>query len=476
MKQIPLFGSETKGLSQFLSSQRRVNCYYELIPSGEKDANVVIRGTPGYFQFTQLPSTPIKGGIVVNQTLYVVAGMSLYSVNQAGVSTLLGVMSNITNNIVALASNGLQILISTGSLGYTYTIATNTLAQITSGGYPQSTASNCFLNGFFIVNNPGTSQFYISDVYDGTTWEALQFASAEVIPDNLLAVSALHNNLILWGANHIEFWTDTGGAPFPFSQQVGTAQNYGLAAVNSIAQFNNTMCFLGENVQGQVQVMMLAGYTPHPISDNGINHIINDFAITSDAIAFGYMVDGHPMYQITFPTAQRSFLYEGTNGLWSEVQSGVADTGRHNANLCIPYNGQVYITDTSSGNLYQFDTDVYTDNGATIKREIDTRHVSQDGNRFTIGELWFDFQLGQGLQTGQGSNPQIMLQTSRDNGETFGNERWAPIGKVGQYLGPRCVFRRLGQARDFVFRIRLTDPVPFVLIRGSAVLQPSTET
>jgi len=45
-----------------------------------------------------------------------------------------------------------------------------------------------FQGGRFIVNRSGTGQFYLSASYDGTTWDATEFATAESFPDDLVAV------------------------------------------------------------------------------------------------------------------------------------------------------------------------------------------------------------------------------------------------------------------------------------------------
>jgi hypothetical protein len=63
-----------------------------------------------------------------------------------------------------------------------------------------------------------------------------------------------------------------------------------------------------------------------------------------------------------------------------------------------------------------------------------------------------------GLQTGQGENPQAILRWSNDGATTFGTEHWASIGKAGRYKN-RAMWRRLGEARDRVFEVRVTDPV-----------------
>jgi len=83
-----------------------------------------------------------------------------------------------------------------------------------------------------------------------------------------------------------------------------------------------------------------------------------------------------------------------------------------------------------------------------------------------ISLLYLDMETGVGLQTGQGSNPMIMLQSSKDNGRTWSAERWTSLGAVGTYL-TRVLWRRFGSARDYVFKIRMSDPVKFVITDGA---------
>jgi len=75
---------------------------------------------------------------------------------------------------------------------------------------------------------------------------------------------------------------------------------------------------------------------------------------------------------------------------------------------------------------------------------------------------------GVGLSVGQGDNPQIMMQVSKDGGHTYGVERWTTMGAIGAYKA-RANWHRLGLARDWVFKLRITDPVKTVII--SAVFE-----
>lgn len=216
---------------------------------------------------------------------------------------------------------------------------------------------------------------------------------------------------------------------------------------------------------------MVQGFNMKKVSTEDIDNIIRGFTVWQDAVAFGYILDGHKMYQITFPTAERSFLYDVTTDFWFELQTGVSLSARHMANFGITFNTFTFVSDTTTGTIYKLDPTVYTDNGTPIKRQLTSRHVNMDGNRFGIDEVYLDMETGVGIQYGQGSDPQIMMQISKDGGRTFGTERWRSIGKVGQYKSPRVEWDRLGASQDFVFQWTMTDPVKFTIVGGSVKIR-----
>lgn len=119
--------------------------------------------------------------------------------------------------------------------------------------------------------------------------------------------------------------------------------------------------------------------------------------------------------------------------------------------------------DYENGNIYNIDENAYTDNGAMIVSELQTKHVFSNLERYTISELQVDLEAGVGLASGQGEDPQIILQVSKDGGHTWGNEMWRSMGRIGEYK-TRTKWNRLGQSRDWVFRLRISDPVKRVLL------------
>jgi hypothetical protein len=79
-----------------------------------------------------------------------------------------------------------------------------------------------------------------------------------------------------------------------------------------------------------------------------------------------------------------------------------------------------------------------------------------DRNRVLNSRLQLDFFPGVGNATVP--NPQVSLKWSNDGGQTWAAERFASIGQQGE-TKHRCIFRRLGKARDRVYEVRISDAV-----------------
>lgn len=363
--------------------------------------------------------------------------------------------------------NGTFRITVTGSTTFTYVMASDpgasaapvgsytvsAFAQIVADGFPGADTAT-FLAGYFIISRPSSGEFYISGLYNGFQWDELDFATAESNPDDLIRVFADGGQLMLFGDKTTEAWGNSGAADFPFAVIGGAASEWGLAARWSVAKFDNSVMFLRKNRLGQVQIARQAGYQSIAISTPELDNRINSYAAVSDATAFSYMIDGHSFYQINFPTANESWLYDGLSNAWQKVQSG---TGRHRAEMQVNFIDRPYVADYENGNIYRLDPSAYTDNGAPIAREMICRHV-MTGDWSIFDELWLEMEAGVGLVSGQGSDPQIMMQVSKDGGHTWSKEVWVSFGKVGEYR-TRAVWRRLGRARDWLFKFRVTDPV-----------------
>lgn len=467
--EISLFGIGQFGKSQGVTAQERLNCYLEIQP-GDDRSKVAIYGTPGLDLFTSFGDTPVRGLHQNRNFMYVVHRGTFYEVNNAGIKIARGAIGT-TSGRVYMADNGTQLMITDGILGYVYNFSTLAFVQITNVNYP-SAGTVAWQDGYFIINKPNTQRFYVSAINDATTWAALDFSSAEANPDDIVSINCDNGNLYLFGTSTTEFWTNSGAQDFPYTRTSAGSTEWGCAAVNTIVKYDNTLAFLAKNRMGQVIVARMNGYLPLRISTPELEYIINNYLAVSDATSFSYMLGGHPMLQINFPTGNASWIYDGLSNCWSKVQG--YQIGRHRAEIGVSYLEKIIVSDYTNGNLYRLNPLTYTDNGSPIVMELITRHVEKDDKRITIDKLQLDMEAGVGLANNQGSNPQIMMTVSKDGGQTYGTEQWATFGAIGTFK-TRVIWRRLGMARDWTFKFRITDPVKRVIF-GSSVEMRQTKS
>ena len=468
---ISLFGIGQASKSPFVTAKQLTNMYAEVRPQGEKSA-LVAYGTPGLNLFVDLGATPFRGGIEFPSLAvsFVVHRGVFYEINNAGVATNRGTLLTTTGR-VSMSDNGVQVMVVDGSYGYIYNTVTNVFTQNVLTALPaaaQFPETVTYLGRRFIVNSRSSGRFYCSDVDDGLTWDPLNFASAETNPDPIFAVWASNGQLALFGSQTTEYWGLSGAVDFPYSLISGTSSEWGIAAIWSLAKYDNTVAGLFKNRMGQVIVARIQGYVPTKISTPDLDAIINGYANTADASAYSYLLGGHSMYVISFPSAGYTWMYDGSTGFWSSLKSdGIT---RYRGEFAFPFLSAIVVADYDVGHLYRISPTTYTDNGDTIEREVIGETVrAQDGSFLDVNCLRIDVEVGVGLTSGQGSNPQIALSISRDNGKTWGPEMWKDLGPMGEY-STRVEWRRLGSTRVFTPKIRMTDPVPITLI--SAALNP----
>jgi len=466
-----LFGTGIQGKSPSITAQSRVNCYYEYTPDGDK-TKVAILGTPGKELFISMGDTPVRGVHVPQNSdyLYFVHRGTFYSVNNAGVTASLGTL-NTTSGRVSIADNGTQIQIVDGSDGWTYNMNTTAWAEVTDVDFPNNAVTNCFDSGRILNSFANSGRFYGSDAYAASSYDGTNFATAESQPDYLKRVYALNGQVILFGNDTIEPWANAGLPGFPYIRVGGANQDFGLSARWSVAPFMGTLAFLAKVRGGGSIVGVLEGYAVTRISTSELDYIIDSYGDVSDATGFSYTLGGHPMYQINFPSDNASWLYDGSTKLWSQLKSYGIDRDR--GEIGVEFQGNRIVTDYENGKMYKLKPDVYADNGEELRMEITSRHLYDEGARQRISSFQVDGQMGVGLVSGQGVDPQIMLQISVDGGQTFGSEVWTSLGAIGETM-TRARFGRPTfplSSRDLVFRLAITDPIKRV-ITGIFINQP----
>lgn len=438
------------------NGSRLVNLYAEGLPPDSKTP-VALYGTPGTWPFSRLPTAPVKALQNLNEKLYAVTATNLYYVDRIGKYTDIGTVNQA--GTVSAATNGIDLVFVDGKRGYAYN-ETDGLRELSGDGwYPATTVA--YQDGYFIFNRAGTGQFFLSDLLS-TEFDPLRFATAEGAPDDAVAVLSDHRELWVFGTYTIEVWYNSGDVDFPFERMQGAFIEKGCQAPHSADKLDNTVFWLGDDGI----VYRASGYTPMRISTHAIEARIGDN--NQDAIGYTYIEEGHSFYVLTLPSKSLTVVFDVSTGLWHERSH--YRWGRHHAECHVYAYGRHLVGDFQNGHIYTMALNIHVDNTDEIRRIAVSPPLHANRRRATMHRLELDMESGVGLVTGQGDNPQAMLQWSDDGGKTWSNEHWSAIGKVGNYL-TRVAWNRLGMFRQRQYRVQISDPIPVAILGAYAEVE-----
>lgn len=473
MARVQLLGGAYQARSLISAAQRSVNLYPEANPpEGQPPVPVTHYPTPGLRQVSQ---SPIIGKIraeyrASNGDLYIVvnnvANSTVFFVNSSYNWASLGTIP-LGNNPVWFADNGLVIIVVDGtSTSYAIDLAARTFGTISATNFYGATAV-AYLDTFFILNRPGTPQFYISlsnvtyaMLLAGTGFDSLDIAAKTGGADDIITIAVIQGALWLIGELTSEIWTDTGGQDFAFSRVQGAFIDHGCGAAYSLSQQDVALFWLEQDKQGNGIVVKSSGYGMDRISTHAIEADIQSYATVSDAIGYCHQIDGHAFYVLTFPDANRTWAYELATGQWHERASidGNGNLGRHRGNAFAFAYGKAHVGDFQNGALYVYDQDFYLDGTQPIPRIRTFPHLVNNGQRVSYLSFIADIEVG---QTGGDltSDPWLVsLRWSDTRGASYGNPVIQPMGSGGQLL-TSVQWQRMGMARDRVFELSWSAPV-----------------
>lgn len=331
--------------------------------------------------------------------------------------------------------------------------------------YPANTVT--FFDSYFILDKAGTNQWFFSNILDGTTYSPLDFEAAEVQSDFVVAILNQQENLLVFGQKSIETWYDTGANDNPFQRYDGATIERGCAAALTPLKEDNSVFFLGDDlIFYRLDGVLLKRVSTHPIETDW-----QSYPTVVDAFAFSYTFAGHKFINVTFPSANVTWVFDISTNRWHKRVSYGADgqsLGRWRGNCAVNFINQTLIGDAYSGQIGVLSATTYTEYGAQILGIMVSPPIHKDRRRVFIQIYELNIQAGVGLANGQGSDPQIMLEYSKDGGATYANRQlWQSMGKIGE-TQKRLRWKKLGQSRQWVFKHTISDPVPRRIIAAFA--------
>lgn len=482
MSQFDFVGGAYEAANPMQDDQALINWYVELDQSSSAKSPKALLGSPGkVMAVTSTFTGEVRGGHVMpgGQTAYLVIGNRLVKmtiVTQVSGSTFatfalsgVGTLSTSAGQ-VCMRDNGTAgiLVVVDGASMYAYNTKTSTFSSVDDPNVikPSRVIS---IDGTLYWNSVGTQRFNASPIYwNGTdAFDGTMFALKDDGPDNL--VTMIENERQAWfiGEETSEVWYAGASGTFQLSRLQGAMKQIGCAAAQSIVRTGHGLCWLGRSERGENFVVLTSGYDFQTISSPALAYALTQYRVISDAFAYCYTEEGHEFYQLTFPTADATWVYDFSTKLWHQ-RAYLKGTALHRdrANCLINFAGQRLVGDYANGQVYRQGRDIFVDGDAPLKALRRAPYVwdENDRNRVRHNRLQVEFTPGVGTAVGQGQNPQIMVRWRDERG--WSNEYEVPIGMMGDTRN-RAILRRLGASRYRVYEVSITDPVPRDVVGAS---------
>lgn len=444
------------------------NWYPQTVEASEP-ARIVYMPRPGLSVYASLSEFPIRCLFQQDGRCFAVGGKSLFELFENGSPIRRGALSAydaLPATINSSGTAGHQLYITSGGKGDIFDTIANTITPITAYGYPPNTPMGTYLDTYFLTIKGSSAQFNISDLLNGLSWSALDFAVRIQASDNLVGIIQFNKIIFLIGSQTSEPWYDSGAASFPFQSVPQVLIEVGCCAPFTIMRASSGVCWLHRSERGQgIFVATASGdYTPHRISTYALEAIWSRYPTITDAVAHGLTWEGHEFALVHFPSGKETWAYDFTESvnqqmpIWSNWSFWNPTSGSHERFRgwvhCQAFGGNL-VGDWENGNVYKLDGSLATDDNQPIIWERTSPHLNNEQVMAFFANAQIDMETGLG-----GSTPQAMLDWSNDGGHTFGSVYLMSTGAIGEYLTRCRLPGSLGQGRNRVYRLRVSNDAP----------------
>lgn len=411
---------------------RHLNCYVEQQGEDAKSPAIVV-AAGGLSTLTTLSAVGCRAMIEVYPYIVVVYGRKVYRVDEGGGSLLIGGFP--TSGPVSIKKNRRDYphvgLVADG-LFYVVDTQVWTITQISIAGlYPPT--SLAMLDGYAVLPQ-SKSRFTLSNIDDMTTVNLLSTGKAESDPDEIIKAEERDGEIVMFGADTVEWFRDAGTVPFAFART--QAIHIGCLCAGGVHKVDRTLAWIARD--GTVR--MMEGYDGKRISTHGVERdiaAVDPSTITSTS----WSKNGHTFIAWSAPTWTR--VYNLTTGTWHDRES--YNRTRWRVDHVVKFGNRNIAGDDTTGGLYIMGPEYYDEAGSALVMTIQTPPVHAFPYPLRFEGIYIDIIPGVGANSSAAADldPMLMVSWSDNGGKTWSAERLAPLGRQGDYLR-RVRLTRLG--------------------------------
>lgn len=461
-------GSYKSG-NTFAGNERTVNLYPEPVETEGATNNWHLVPTPGvevYSAQAASASSPGRALQVWDGRCFAVIGDEFIELQAGGARVVRGTVSADTEpaSIVYNGSGGRQLAVSSGGGLHIYDMDTHAWTPAVTPGAARTVV---MLDGYFFILDRSTSSVYQSDLLAGLTWNGANIARRIIQGDPWIQAHVHGKELWLMGEQTSEVWYNAGTFPFVLAAHPSGTVSYGIAAPWSVVSVGDALVWLGRKKGGQGEVVMASGFQPRVVSDFAIQTEIATYARIDDAVAWTYNENGHDFYLINFPTANKTWVLDLSTMKWHERGTWISEQNQFHQWRPLfhaSFDNKALCTNAVGGEILTLTTGGLDVDSRPIRRIRQAPYVTNELRRIYFSSFKLHLKTGIGAANGQGSDPLIELWVS-DDGENWYSEGMESAGAVGVF-DAHPEWTRLGSAYNRIFRIEMSDPVPWRIVNA----------
>ena len=386
-----------------------------------------------------------RGGILWNDVLHRVMGTKLVSISSSGVVNILGEVGGTSVDLVSMTYSFDRLAIaSNGNLFYWDGAG---LVQVTDPDLG-TVLDVVWVDGYFVTTDG--ENIVVTELNDPIQVNPLKYGSSEVKPDPIVALKILDNEVVALNKYTIEFFTNVGGALFPFQRIDGAHIQKGCVGKNACCIYMDSLAFVGSGENEEPSVYIGRNGGVQKISTDEIDKILSTYSESVlSLVKIETRNDGsHMLLYIHLP--DRALVYDAGASrevdapVWFVLSSSIAGFTRYRARDFVWAYNRWNVSDTDTASIGYLSNDTGKHWGDDVRWEFGTSILYNESNGLIIHELELVALTG---RVENGVNPVISTSYSLD-GVTWSQDKYINAGLIGDRK-KRLVWFRQGSMRHW---------------------------
>ena len=480
MPRVTFVNQSAQDQDNIAASPARLLNLYAVPVVGEGRTTFALKSVLGQDAVDDIGTSSVRAMGKGNDKNWLVGDSKLFEIASDGTLTQRGTAIADDAN-TTIAGNYTDVTVVAGNNYYLWdgsSISQPTTKTFTNVG------SHCYVGGYTVLTEKDGRRFQWSALGDASSLDALDFASADKVDDDILRAVEFRGNLLLLKDTSTEIWqlnpdaTDTAERFF-----YATATNTGLKSFNLMTRFDDALFFIGNDNRAY---LFMQGAVSNPSVETSI-------AQSTPTHCFYYEDEGNKFCVIRF-SDRPAWVYDITTGLWHERAEG-AGFVRWRAVASVR-NGATWLIGNTDGSILEM-ARTNMDLDSPLYRRAISSTIFLGDRKFTIakvealarvgdhdiadaityelaaedGDSLFaegsDALLAEVIAAGP-RDATIDLYESLDGARTWRGPKTRSLGQFEDF-DKRMTWRARGQAQQYTMRFDISEPADITLYSDGLV-------